>query len=162
MFIRSVEESDYPSIATIYKQGIDTGLATFEKSVPSWDKWNASHHDFARLLAIQDSKITGWAALAPASGRCAYEGVAELSIYVHELARGKGIGTLLMDRLILESEENNIWTLHSNVFGTNELSIKLHLNCGFRIVGTKERIAQLDGVWHDNVLLERRSNKIGL
>jgi len=162
MIIRNAEESDYPSIARIYKQGIDTGLATFESSVPSWYEWNTSHHGFARLLAIEDSRISAWAALASASGRCAYEGVAELSIYVDEMARGKGVGTLLLNRLILESEENNIWTLHSNVFGTNEPSIKLHLNCGFRIVGTKERIAQLNGVWHDNVLLERRSNKIGI
>ena len=162
MIIRLAEESDYPSIAKIYKQGIDTGLATFESSIPDWNKWDSSHHKFGRLVAVESNNILGWAALAPVSGRCAYDGVAELSIYVNEMARGKGIGTLLMERLILESEENNIWTLHANIFGENEKSIRLHLNCGFRIVGTKERIAQLNGQWHDNILLERRSKKIGI
>lgn len=162
MLIRNAEESDYPSIAKIYKQGIDTGLATFESSIPDWKEWDNSHHKFARLVAEDKGNTLGWAALAPVSGRCAYDGVAELSIYVHEAARGKGVGSLLMDRLIIESEENNIWTLHSNVFGENEQSIRLHLNCGFRIVGTKEKIAQLNGKWHDNVLLERRSIKIGI
>jgi phosphinothricin acetyltransferase len=155
--------SDWHSVRAIYLEGIATGFATFETDAPSWEKWDADHLKECRLAGRDESgEIVGWAALVPVSGRCVYAGVAEISVYVAEKARGKGVGTALLNELIKESEKAGLWTLQAGIFAENETSIKLHERCGFRFVGKRERIGQLDGIWKDTVLLERRSDKIGL
>ncbi|HEY3929057.1 MAG TPA: GNAT family N-acetyltransferase [Candidatus Koribacter sp.] len=155
--ISAMLASDWPSIRAIYAEGISTGTATFETEVPDWEKWNASHLEVCRLTARDASNIFGWAALCRVSARPCYAGVAEVSVYVAQSARGRGIGRQLLHALIEGSEPFGVWTLQATTFATNEISIHLHQQCGFRIVGRRERIAQLHGQWHDTVLLERRS-----
>ena len=160
--LTKINYSLYPEVARIYKEGIDTGRATFETEVPSWEKWDASHFSFGRISVMEDDHMCGWAALTPVSNRCVYGGVAEVSVYVSKNCWGRGIGTQLLNSLIQISEENQIWTLQSSIFRNNTSSIKLHEKCGFRVIGYKEKIGKLHGQWHDNILLEKRSTKIGI
>ena len=162
MEIISISEENYVEVARIYKEGLQTGLATFETEVPHWEKWDVGHLSFGRILAVYEQNFLGWAALSPVSSRCVYGGVAEVSVYVSAAAREKGVGEFLLKNLIEISEENNIWTLQSGIFRDNIASHKLHLKCGFREIGYREKIGQLNGVWKDNVLLERRSKLVGV
>jgi L-amino acid N-acyltransferase YncA len=161
--IRSLDESDWPAVLSIYRQGIATGCATFETEVPGWDKWNASHLAVPRLVTVdreQDiEQVVAWAALSPVSARSVYAGVAEVSIYVADGCRGRGIGRRLLQALVEAAEGAGFWTLQGGIIASNASSIRLHLSCGFRIVGTRERIGSLAGTWHDVVLVERRSQK---
>lgn len=144
-------------VRSIYLEGIATGDATFETDAPDWEQWHRSHLTFARLIARLDHAIIGWAALSPVSARQVYFGVAEVSVYVAASARGKGVGAALLKSLIVESENNGIWTLQAGIFPENQASVELHRKFGFREVGRRERIGKLDGVWRDVLLLERRS-----
>jgi len=155
--IRSFDESDWPAVLLIYRQGIATGRATFETDAPGWDKWNASHLAAPSLVAVVDDQVVAWAALSPVSARSVYAGVAEVSIYVADGCRGRGIGRRLLEALVEAAERAGFWTLQGGIFASNAPSIRLHLSCGFRIVGTRERIGSLAGAWHDVVLVERRS-----
>jgi phosphinothricin acetyltransferase len=149
------------AVVDIYKEGIETGHATFEKKIPEWENWDKSHLIDCRLVAKEGKHIVGWAALSPATDRCVYSGVAELSIYIASAARGKGVGKLLLQELIVESEKTELWTLQAGVFPENIASIKLLKSCGFRKIGYRERIGQMDGVWRDVLLFERRSQVVG-
>jgi L-amino acid N-acyltransferase YncA len=148
-------------VREIYLAGILSGDATFETAAPSWEKWNTGHLSFARLAACLGTEVTGWAALSAVSTRPAYSGVAEVSVYVLSNCRGQGYGRALLTALISESEKNGIWTLQASIFPENLASISLHKAGGFREVGRRERIAKLNGVWRNTVLLERRSSLIG-
>jgi phosphinothricin acetyltransferase len=128
--------------------------------VPSWAEWDRGHLAEHRLVAVDNAAVVGWIALAPVSGRCCYAGVAEVSAYVAEGARGRRIGTALLERLVASSERAGIWTLETGVFPENEPSLALLKRLGFREVGVRERIGKLDGVWRDVVFLERRSEVI--
>lgn len=158
--IRSLEVKDWPAVKRIYRQGIETGIATLETEVPDWEQWDESHLDHSRLVAEFNDVIAGWAALSAVSDRCVYGGVAEVSIYVAESARGKGTGTALLQALIHHSEENGIWTLQAGIFAENEISIDVHKKCGFRVVGRREKLGCLHGQWKDIMLMERRSRKV--
>lgn len=149
--------SDWERVASIYAEGIATGVATFETETPTWDDWDRAHLSSARIVARLDGVVVGWAALTPISQRACYRGVAEVSIYVAAAARGQGIGTALMSRLADDAGAAGIWALQATVFPENEASLALHRRAGFRVVGRRERIAQLDGVWRDTLLLERRA-----
>jgi phosphinothricin acetyltransferase len=148
---------DWPAVREIYAQGMATGLATFETTLPKWTVWDQAHLPDPRLVIRRGDLVAGWAALSPVSGRCVYEGVAEVSIYVGETYRGQGLGKVLLQALVTRSEAKGIWTLQASIFPENEASIGLHLACGFRQVGIRERISRLHGVWRDVALLERRS-----
>jgi phosphinothricin acetyltransferase len=154
-------ESDWGRVRDIYLEGIATGQATFETTAPSdWAAWTAGklRVGLSVALAPEDpGHLLGWTALAPVSSRKVYAGVAELTIYVAAEARGKGIGSALLERLVADSESNGIWTLQGSLFPENAGSRALHKAAGFREVGRRERIAQLDGVWRDTILVERRS-----
>jgi len=156
-----VTEALFPAVRNIYAEGLATGNATFETEVPSWLAWDKGHHSFGRIGALGNGELLGWAALSPVSKRAAYQGVAEVSIYVAQAARAQGVGKFLLKELIVRSESNHIWTLQSSVFPSNQASIELHKRCGFRVIGYREKVAQLNGTWHDNVLLERRSAIVG-
>ncbi|NOT77187.1 MAG: N-acetyltransferase [Cyclobacteriaceae bacterium] len=163
MKIISMQPEHWDQVKTIYEQGIATGHATFQTSAPEWDEWNESHLAKGRLIAIdENSNVLGWAALTPVSGRCVYAGVAEVSVYLSESARGKGIGKTLLAELIGTSERDGFWTLQAGVLRENISSIKIHEACGFHIVGVRERLGQLKGTWRDVVLLERRSLVVGV
>ena len=157
MEIRPMRATDWPAVKAIYEQGLATRQASFETSAPSWAEWDAGHLAGHRLVAERDDEVVGWAALSPVSRRACYAGVAEESVYVAEQARGEGVGTSLLHALIQGAERAGIWTIQTSIFPENVASIALHERCGFRAVGVRERIAQLDGVWRDTVLLERRS-----
>jgi len=157
--IEQMKATDWGQVRSIYLEGIAAGNSTFETEAPSWQKWDEGHLQIARLVVRDGDKVLGWAALSPVSKRSVYRGVAEVTVYVTESARGQGIGRALLKALIKESETNGIWTLQASIFPENVASIKLHLACGFREVGRRERIAMLNGVWRDTLLFERR-NKI--
>jgi L-amino acid N-acyltransferase YncA len=155
--IEPMRAEDWPAVRAIYVEGIATGNATFEQATPEWGKWDAGHLAVARLVARLESDVVGWAALSAVSSRAVYAGVAEVSIYVAESARGRGVGRELMARLVAESEAAGIWTLQAGIFPENTASIGLHERAGFRVVGRRERIGQMNGRWRDVVLMERRS-----
>jgi L-amino acid N-acyltransferase YncA len=158
--VRELRHEDWPEVARIFAEGIATRNATFETEVPSWEDWNRTHLSEHRLVAESDSEVVGWIALAPVSSRCCYDGVAEISAYVAETARGHGVGTALLERVIAGTERAGVWTLETGVFPENEASLALLKRFGFREVGLRERIGKLDGVWRDVVFLERRSEVI--
>ena len=160
MKIIPIYEEHYPAVSAIYAEGIATGKATFETKVPSWETWDKSHLKTCRIAVSVEDQIIGWAALSPVSSRCVYSGVAELSIYVAANARGQGVGKLLLNKLILESEANGLWTLQAGIFRNNKASVALHEKCGFRMIGYRERIGKLGDQWMDNVLMERRSKVV--
>jgi len=160
--IEKMRREDWVFVRSIYREGIETGNATFEVDVPEWEHWDRVHLIEPRLVARSGNQVVGWAALCPVSDRCVYVGVAEVSIYVAGHAQGLGIGKSLLKKLISRSEAAGIWTLQAGVFPENEASLELHRSCGFRKVGQRERFGKLNGVWRDVILLERRSNLVGV
>ncbi len=162
MKLETIHKDNFQDLLKIYKEGQATGLATFETALPSWESWDASHLRFGRIALLDNTTMQAWAALSPVSKRHAYRGVAEISIYVAAKARAKGLGKHLLQELINQSEENQIWTLQAAIFNNNIASIRLHENCGFRKIGLRKKIAQRDGVWFDNILMERRSTLVGI
>ena len=162
ILLRSMAANDWPMVSEIYKQGIDTGNATFQQDVPSWDEWDTGHLKGCRFVAEAENELVGWAALSPVSGRCVYAGVAEVSVYVSGTFRGQQIGTKLLQILITESERQNIWTLQAGIFLENKASLKIHQQLDFRIVGYREKIGKMNNVWRNTILLERRSKIAGI
>ncbi|HPB16867.1 MAG TPA: N-acetyltransferase family protein [Clostridia bacterium] len=160
--IREMQPGDWNEIKRIYQQGIDSKNATFETAAPEYSSWDNSHLRECRLVSVNpEGKIDGWVALSPTSCRQAYKGVAEVSIYIDKDRIRQHIGYTLMQKLISLSEEHGIWTLYSSIIATNHASISFHMKCGFRIIGTREKIAKdSDGIWTDTVIMERRSNVI--
>ncbi|TNC29741.1 helix-turn-helix domain-containing GNAT family N-acetyltransferase [Amycolatopsis alkalitolerans] len=158
--VRALHDEDWPAVRRIYGEGIDTGTATFETSVPSRAaldrRWLPEH----RWVAELGGDVVGWAAAAPVSARECYSGVAETSLYVADGHRGQGIGKALVRRQVMAADDAGIWTLQTSIFTENRASIGLHHAAGYRTIGIRERIAQRDGTWHDTVLVERR-NDIG-
>jgi phosphinothricin acetyltransferase len=149
-------------VRAIYEQGIAGWNATFETEAPDWEAWDRSQLDRHRLVAVEDGRVVGWVAVHAVSPRPCYSGVVEHSVYVDvdADAQGQGIGRALLERLIADTEQAGIWTIQTGIFPENEASLALHLKCGFRIVGTQERLGQLDGVWRNVVVVERRSKEI--
>lgn len=162
MHIENLSQKHWPQVKKIYEEGIATGNATFQQTAPSWEEWDNAHLKSCRLIAIENNEVIGWAALTPLSGRCIYAGVAEVSVYVSKDARGKGVGKKLLQALINESEQNNLWTLQAGIFPENTGSIKIHEACGFRLVGKREKIGKMNGVWRDTLLFEKRSDRVGI
>lgn len=161
--VEPMTPGDWPAVRAIYEAGIATGDATFETSAPSWETWDADHRADCRLVARDASgRVVGWTALSPVSERCVYDGVAELSVYVAEDARGRGVGRALLAALIEASERAGIWTLQAGIEAENTASLVLHERSGFRRVGVRERVGRdATGRWRDVVLMERRSGVVG-
>ena len=158
--LRPLQRQDWDAVAEIYWDGMRDGLATFQTEVPPWAEWDAAHLAGHRLVADLLGDVVGWAALSPASRRRCYAGVVEDSIYVARGARGLGIGRVLLEALIAGAEAAGIWTIQTSIFPENRASLALHERCGFRVVGTRERIAKRDGIWRVTVFLERRSGVV--
>ncbi|MFL6255278.1 MAG: GNAT family N-acetyltransferase [Pyrinomonadaceae bacterium] len=152
----------WPEVRAVYVQGLATGDATFETGVPAWERWDTTHLRVCRLVALAGGRVAGWAALSPVSAREVYAGVAEVSVYAGEGFRGEGVGRALLEALVRESESEGIWTLQASIFPENVASIALHKARGFREVGRRERVGRLRGRWRDTILLERRSQLVGM
>jgi L-amino acid N-acyltransferase YncA len=159
--IHELTRAAWPQVRRIYEEGIATGNATFDTAAPEWAAWDRGHLPGHRLVATLGGRVVGWAALSPVSERCCYAGVAEVSVYVTGAAAGRGVGRALLDELVRRAEAAGIWTVQAGVFPENTASLALHRRCGFRTVGVRERLGQLDGRWRDVVLLERRSPLFG-
>jgi len=155
VIIDALLPADWDAVRDVYEQGIDTG--TFEELVPTWEEWDRGHLVWPRIVAREGGEVTGWAALAPYSDRACYRGVAEVSIYIARRARGRGIGRALLERVCVEADGAQIWTLQAAILAANTPSIALHEKCGFRLVGVREKLARKRGEWSDVVLMERRS-----
>ncbi len=160
--IRRLKIEDYDQVAEIYLEGIRSGHATFETQAPTWQHWMAFLILECSFVIIDSNKIAGWAALGKVSNRQAYKGVAEVSIYISNENKGKGFGQQLLEKLVLESENQGIWTLFASIFPENLASINLHKKMGFREIGYREKIAQMNGVWRNTIIMERRSEKVGI
>ena len=158
--IRAFNNQDWTSVSKIYAEGIATGVATFETEVPSFNVWDNKFIKQCRLVAEANSKVVGFAVLSQVSKREVYKGVAEVTVYMATNERGKGIGKMLLEALVIESEKKGFWTLQAGIFSANKASIELHKKCGFRVVGIREKIGKRGGKWHDNHFLERRSKLI--
>jgi phosphinothricin acetyltransferase len=159
--IRALAPTDYPQVKAIYLEGIATGDATFETGAPDWEGWDRKFVKECRLVGEADGVILGWAGLSPVSDRCVYGGVAEVAVYVAGDAQGKGIGTLLLSALVEASEEAGYWTLQAGIFPENAGSVRVHEKCGFRVIGTRERLGKMGDRWRDVLILERRSEVVG-
>ena len=160
--LRTMTADDWAAVASIYRQGIDTGDATFEITVPSWETWDAARLPHCCIVAEAGGVVVGFAALSPVSYRPVYAGVAEVMVYVAEGLRGRGIGGTLLETLVAQADAAGLWTLQAAIFPENEASISLHRAAGFRVEGTRERLGRAaDGRWRDVVLLERRSGEVG-
>lgn len=157
--IISLLPEHWPQVKDIYEKGIASGNATFQTTAPEWEEWHSNHVKSCRLAAIKDNVLKGWAALSRVSARPVYAGVAEVSIYIHPDAQNQGVGSLLLERLTADSEQQ-FWTLQAGIFPENIASIRLHEKHGFRLVGRREKIGKMNGLWRDTLLLERRSNAI--
>jgi phosphinothricin acetyltransferase len=159
MIVRDMAARDWGDVSRIYAEGLATGDATFETEVPTWEDWDRAHLRACRFVAVaDDGGVVGWAALSPYSSRPVYRGVAEVSLYVGALARGRGVGRALLARLIEASERAGFWTLQAGILAENAASLALHRAAGFREVGRRERIgASSGGRWRDVLLLERRT-----
>ena len=156
LYISSLQPSDWDAVSRIYRQGIETGNATFETTVPDWSDWDESRLQVCRFVARDRGTIVGWAALSPVSSRQVYSGVAEVSAYVDADHQRRGVGGSLMDALVAGSERAGVWTLQAGIFPENEASLALHRRFGFRVVGRRKQIGQLHGQWRDTILVERR------
>jgi phosphinothricin acetyltransferase len=152
-------DADSAAVLAIYQAGIDEGNATFETQAPDWSTFTAAKNPAFSAVAVDgEASVLGWVAASAVSRRPCYRGVVEHSVYVHPDARGLGVATLLLQQLIAVSEDQGVWTIQSSIFPENTASAALHQAAGFRIVGTRERIAQHHGRWRDTVLIERRSD----
>ncbi|MFF3669925.1 GNAT family N-acetyltransferase [Microtetraspora malaysiensis] len=162
--IRPMYSADAAEVLAVYQAGLDTGQASFETTVPSWEIFDASKLAHPRLVVVEveTGRVAGWAAASPVSVRPVYAGVVEHSIYIHPAWRGHGIGRALLSAFIAASEEAGIWTIQSGIFLENAASLALHQSLGFRIVGTRERVGRHHGVWRDVLMLERRSSVTGV
>lgn len=160
--IDKMQADDWPPVRAIYAEGIATGHATFAQSLPDWPTWDRDHLPNCRIVARRGDQVTGWAALSPVSSRCVYGGVAEVSLYVGAVHRGQGIGYTLLCALVAQSEAAGLWTLQAGIFPENRASVAVHERCGFRVVGRRERLGQMNGAWRDVLLLERRSTVAGV
>ena len=163
MYVRQMTEADWPQVAAIYEQGIVSHKATFAQKAPEYAVWDAEHHPHTRLVAETfDGIIAGWVAVAPSFARAVYNGVAEISIYIHDDYQHQGVGTMLLEEAAEESEKNGIWTLEALIFADNEPSLKLFRKCGYVDLGVRKRLGY-DTVlekWRDVAMLERRSPNI--
>lgn len=157
--VREMKPSDWDEMKIIYEQSLEKGDVTFRTECPSYEEWDAGHIKECRFVYEQDGRVAGYTMIAPTSSRDSYRGVVEVSIFVDAAHKGKGIGTELLTTLMKEAEKQGYWTLYSAIFSVNEASIAIHKKCGFRIVGTRERIAKdRFGKWQSTTIMEWRNS----
>lgn len=155
--LRALEQDDWEAVRRIYADGIATGNATFETDVPPADALDSKWLPGQRWVAEVNGTVIGWASVSPTSQRDCYRGVGETSVYVDAASAGMGVGSALVRHQVAAADAAGLWTLQTSIFPENLASLAIHRAAGFRDVGRRERIAQLDGVWRDTILLERRA-----
>ena len=155
--VRPMAATDFEQVRRIYALGIATRNATFETEVPEADALDTKWIRGQRWVVTLDGAVAGWAAMTAVSTRECYRGVAETSIYIDTAVSGRGLGRQLLAHQIEAALAGGFWTLQTAIFPENQASLALHHRAGFRDVGRRERIAQLDGVWRDTILLELRA-----
>lgn len=158
--VRALDENDWTAVRRIYAEGMATGVATFETAVPGRATLDTTWLPRHRWVAVVDGAVVGWAAASPASAHDHAAGIAETAVYVADAHRGRGVGKALLGNLVIEADEAGLWTLQASIFTDNRAGIALHHAAGYRTVGVRERLAQRDGVWHDTLLVERRSTAV--
>lgn len=168
MDIRMMTSDDGNGVVDVYQRGLQSGHASFQEKAGHWSDWDRGHLDICRLVACDvDGHICGWAGLSGVSGRCVYQGVAEISVYVDPDFHGRGVGSMLLSSLIAQSEQHGFWSLEAGIFPENQASITLHQKHGFEIVGRKRGLGKMSygpmaGQWRDVMLLQRRSEIVGI
>jgi L-amino acid N-acyltransferase YncA len=168
MNIRAMTPDDGSAVVDVYHRGLQSGHASFQENAGTWSDWDQGHLDVCRLVACDgNGHICGWAGLSGVSGRCVYQGGGEISVYVDPASQGRGIGNMLLASLIAQSEQNGFWSLEAGIFPENQASIALHQKHGFDIVGRKRGLGRMNygpmaGQWRDVMLLQRRSEIVGI
>lgn len=154
---RPMESEDWPEAVEIFAQGLQTNMATFEITCPTFEQWDSDFFPCCRLVAEKDYEVIAWAAIKPFSSRECFSGVAELSIYVDNAHKSNGVGKTLLEALTNEAVKNGFWSLQSSIFEENTASIAMHEKCGFRKIGYRERLGKdRFAVWRNVVLMEYR------
>jgi L-amino acid N-acyltransferase YncA/DNA-binding transcriptional ArsR family regulator len=157
--VRPVTDGDLDRVLAIYAEGIETRNATFETRVPTTEQLRARWLPDLAWVAVLDGEVVGWTAVMPVSSRECYAGVGETAVYVAESARGRGVGKALLHAQVNAADAAGMWTLQTSIFPENRASLALHRSAGYRTLAVRSRIGQLDGVWRDTVLMERRSER---
>lgn len=156
--IRKATIGDLGSITEIYNDAILKTVATFDtepKSLEEQKTWFANHGGkFQILVAEQDHIIVGWASLSRWSDRCAYSDTAEISLYVREGHREKGIGKRLIREIIDEGQRVDLHTVIARITEGNDVSIHLHESVGFRHIGTMREVGRKFGKLLDVNLMQ--------
>lgn len=161
--IDHMKKDDWEKMSHIYNKGIESGISTFLREVPTFQSWNEKQVKNCSFVARSAGDILGWASLSKTDNRCAYTGVAEISIYIDDNYKKMGIGSALLDALIKQSETEGYWTLQSSIIALNEASLALHKKCGFRVIGRREKIAKdKNNQWQDTIIVEKRSKLVGI
>lgn len=156
MRVRLATPADAPAIATIYNQGIEDRVATFETRLRTPEEiigWFDGIHPL--VVVEQEDAVIAFASSSSYRARECYAGIAEFSVYVQRAFRGYGAGRLALQGLIQEAVAAGFWKLLSRIFPENAASRALVRGFGFREVGIYEKHAQLDGVWRDVVIVEK-------
>ena len=164
--VRQPAVADGAAITAIHAEGLASGHASFRASAYGWAEWQTEYGRGCALVAEVDGAVAGWAGIVPTSDRCVYAGIGEVSVYVGDAWRGRGVGAALLDALIAASEAAGYWTLIAQIFPENTPSLALHDRAGFRTVGVRQRLGRMcygpcADTWRDVILLERRSTRIG-
>jgi L-amino acid N-acyltransferase YncA len=154
--IRRARPEDAGAITAIYARGIGERTATFRTDPPPPEHF-ARRIEEGRpyVVAEEDGRVVAWAGAGPYDDGCIYGGVGELAVYVEPEMRRRGLARTALEALDAAAEEAGLYKLIALVFTTNEPSIALLRDCGYREVGVHRRHGQLDGEWKDVLVLER-------
>ncbi|MGV7246781.1 GNAT family N-acetyltransferase [Caballeronia sordidicola] len=161
LHFRDAVLDDLPGIVAIYNSTVPSRLVTADLepvTVESRLAWFHAHGPNARPLWVveENGAIVAWLSFSDFYGRPAYLRTAEVSIYLHEKTRGRGLGTQLLEAALERAPELGIDTLLGFVFGHNDPSLRLFRRFQFDVWGTLPRVAVLDGIERDLVILGRR------
>ena len=160
--IRPAAPADVPAMTRIYADAVLFGTATFEIEPP--DKMEMTRRrqalvtkGYPYLVAERTGAVAGYAYAGPYRDRPAYDWSVEDSVYVAPEFHRKGIGRLLLTRLIMESEARGFRQM-LGVIGdsANTASVAVHAAVGFRLIGTFQSVGFKHGRWLDTVLMQRR------
>ncbi|WP_372632923.1 arsinothricin resistance N-acetyltransferase ArsN1 family A [Cohnella sp.] len=159
LLIRNAASSDLLRILDIYNQGIEDRIATLEtetKDHSFMNAWFEKHQGrFQVLVAEKNGVVVGWASINPYSTRCAYDGVGDLSVYIHRDYRGQGIGGRLLNELEQIGKENKFYKFVLFTFPFNLLGQGLYRKAGYREVGVFQNQGILDGKFIDVMAMEK-------